>query len=437
MSDGAGLTSHLPRTREIHDNIVAAYIRGFQGIDANMQGEKIVACAKHYIGDGGTTGGVDQGNTVCTEAVPEGHSPASLSEGHRRKRGDIYDFFQQLERDQMRSLHLAYHEPAQKRAWFRWFRRFRLGGYRKQFNRYKERHKRRRRYVDGAFELELIYHQSENPRQLISQVPQSRIDDAVRRILRIKFRAGLFEHPYTDRTLLSSFGSAEHRAVAREAVRKSLVLLKNIQRRFADCQKRGCICRRKQRQQLDKTMRRLDNRLAVNAQRKLDKRHHYSYRVFKILSTGSVTFSANGSGAAGHDVAIVVVGEGPYAEGNGDDSDLSLSSTDITTINTVRDSGTPYVIVLVSGRPMIITNQIADADAFVAAWLPGTEGQGVADVLFGDYGLQANFPSTWPSDMSQIPINIGDAAYAPLFPFGFGIGSPADFDGNGNVDLMI
>jgi beta-glucosidase len=149
---------------------------------------------------------------------------------------------------------------------------------------------------------------------------------------------------------------------------------------------------------------------------------------------GTVTYSTNGSNAAGHDVAIVVVGEGPYAEGYGDDSDLSLSTTDNTTITNVRNTGVPYVIVLVSGRPMIITNQIADANAFVAAWLPGTEGQGVAEVLFGDYPFTGKLSFTWPSSMSQIPINVGDVSYDPLFPFGYGIVSPADFDQDGDVD---
>ena len=255
----------------------------------------------------------------------------------------------------------------------------------------------------------------------------------MRRILRIKFRAGLFEHPYTDRSLASSFGSAEHRAVAREAVRKSLVLLKNENSvlpiaKNADVFVAGSSAA---------SLRKQCGGWTIHWQGMSTDSETSGTNILQgiqSISTGSVTFSVNGSGAAGHDVAIVVVGEEPYAEGYGDDSDLHLLSTDITTINTVRNSGTPYVIVLVSGRPMIITDEIEDADAFVAAWLPGTEGDGVAEVLFGDYGFTGKLSYSWPRDMSQIPINIGDPDYDPLFPFGYGLGSPADLDQDGFVD---
>jgi beta-glucosidase len=267
------------------------------------------------------------------------------------------------------------------------------------------------------------------------QVPQSRINDAVRRILRIKFRAGLFEHPYTDRSLASSFGSPEHRAVAREAVRKSLVLLKNENNVLPIAKDANVFVAGSSAASLRKQC----GGWTIHWQGMTSDGETSGTNILQGIEsvstgTGSVTYRADGSGAAGHSVAIVVVGEEPYAEGAGDDSDLSLSTTDITTINNVRNSGVPYVIVLVSGRPMIITSQIADADAFVAAWLPGTEGHGVADVLFGDYDFTGKLSYSWPRNMGQIPINVGDANYDPLFPYGYGLGSPADFDQDGDVD---
>jgi len=134
-----------------------------------------------------------------------------------------------------------------------------------------------------------------------------------------------------------------------------------------------------------------------------------------------VTYSQDGTGADGADVAVVVVGETPYAEMLGDRRDLSLSERDRSTIANAKKAGIPVVIVLFSGRPLIINDALAQADAFVAAWLPGTEGLGVADVLFGDYKPSGKLPVSWPRSMTQIPINVGDATYDPLFPYGFGL----------------
>jgi beta-glucosidase len=118
---------------------------------------------------------------------------------------------------------------------------------------------------------------------------------------------------------------------------------------------------------------------------------------------------------------VVVVGETPYAEWFGDRRDLALSKDDQEAIASVKKAGMPVVVVLLSGRPMIINDALPMADAFVAAWLPGTEGQGVADVLFGDYKPTGKLAFTWPRSTAQMPINLGDASYDPLFPYGFGL----------------
>ena len=134
-----------------------------------------------------------------------------------------------------------------------------------------------------------------------------------------------------------------------------------------------------------------------------------------------MTFAADGSGAAGADLAIVVVGEDPYAEFFGDRDNLALADVDQKAIAAVKQAGVPVVTVLISGRPLILGSALESSDAVVAAWLPGTEGDGVADVLFGRHAPAGKLPFTWPRSMDQIPINVGDSKYDPLFPFGFGL----------------
>jgi beta-glucosidase len=136
-----------------------------------------------------------------------------------------------------------------------------------------------------------------------------------------------------------------------------------------------------------------------------------------------VTYSPDGSGAEGASVGIVVIGERPYAEGVGDRSDLSLGREDITAIANVKNAGIPVVVILISGRPMIITDVLPQADAFLAAFLPGTEGQGIADVLFGDYRPTGKLSFSWPKSMDQLPLNsnLPKEKYDPLFPYGYGL----------------
>ena len=136
-----------------------------------------------------------------------------------------------------------------------------------------------------------------------------------------------------------------------------------------------------------------------------------------------MTYGRDASGLdRSYDVAVVVVGERPYAEWFGDRTDaLGLDAEDLETLDAVKRSGVPTVVILVSGRPLVVTDQLAEVRAFIAAWLPGSEGQGVADVLFGDSAPTGKLPMSWPRSASQIPINVGDLLYDPLFPYGFGL----------------
>jgi len=257
------------------------------------------------------------------------------------------------------------------------------------------------------------------------EVPLSRIDDAVLRILRVKYAMGLLEpgrSQLADRSLHSSFGSPAHREVARRAVRESLVLLKNEGKALP----------------LAKTAKRIHvagenaddignqcGGWTIDWQGKSGPILPGGTTVLSAIKAtargAQVTYSKDGSGAAGADVGVVVIGEKPYAEFKGDRDDLSLSRDDLAAISAVKAAGIPVVVVLLSGRPMILGDALTQADALVAAWLPGTEGQGVADVLFGDYKPTGKLSFSWPRSMAQIPINVGDANYDPLFAFGFGL----------------
>lgn len=125
--------------------------------------------------------------------------------------------------------------------------------------------------------------------------------------------------------------------------------------------------------------------------------------------------------AAGeYDYAVVAVGESPYAEAAGDNLNLTIPAPGLSVIQSACKS-IKCVVVVVSGRPLLVEPFLGAIDALVAAWLPGTEGLGVADVLFGDYGFTGKLPLTWFRSVEQLPMNVGDAHYDPLFPFGFGL----------------
>jgi beta-glucosidase len=259
-------------------------------------------------------------------------------------------------------------------------------------------------------------------------ISTARINDAVRRILRVKFAMGLFEHPYPDPSFISTVRSAEHLALARQAVQESLVLLKNGNAALP---------------------------LAKNTSRiyvaglgaddlgmtsggwtmywqgligSIDIGTTILDGIKGIVSPGStVIYDRYGNIPGTANVGIAVVGEMPYAEGHGDKADLSLSAEDIQTINTLRAKVDKLIVVIIAGRPLIITHQLDTADAWVAAWLPGTEGEGVSDVLFGDHPFVGRLPYTWPRSNAQLPININNSAGkvgcdAPLFPLGYGLG---------------
>ena len=259
-----------------------------------------------------------------------------------------------------------------------------------------------------------------------NRVPLARIDDAVKRILRVKFAMGLMDKsrsPLADRKLHQSFGSPGHRQVARECVRQSLVLLKNKNRTLP-------ISKRLKRIHVaGKSADDIGNQCGgwtISWQGKSGDITTGGTTILKAIQetvsqNTKVTFSKDGSGSVGADLGIVVIGETPYAEMLGDRKDLNLAPEDVAVVEKMAQANIPVVVVLLSGRPMVINRVLDICDAFVAAWLPGTEGRGVTDVLFGDHKPTGKLSFSWPRSMDQIPINVGDRTYDPLFRYGFGL----------------
>lgn len=269
-------------------------------------------------------------------------------------------------------------------------------------------------------------------------ISMERIDEAVSNILQVKFEMGLFEHPYEDGSLQALVGSDEHRAVAREAVRESLVLLKN--------ENSALPLDAAAEQTVFVAGQAADNLGTQSGGWTIEWQGVKSNvmpgtTILQGLEAGfndntTLEYSRNGvfKDASGNpaqaDIGIVVVGEEPYAEWFGDRADLALAKNDRKLIEGMRGRVDTLIVVLLSGRPLVIDESLNLADAFVAAWLPGTEGNGVTDVLLGEHDFVGKLPYTWLRNMEQLPFDFTNVAQegceAPLFPYGYGLSYASD-----------
>jgi beta-glucosidase len=413
----------------------AAAVRGFQGGDLRDP-LRVLACAKHYVGDGGTawnssthipSAHLDQGDTRVSEAELRAIHLAGYPPAIAAGVGSIMPSYSSWNGEKVSGNKKLLTDLLKGELGFEGFLISDYNAIDQLGPDYKADIKQA---INAGMDMGMVparYKEFYNDLKDLAEkgeIPMSRIDDAVLRILRVKFAMGLMDpgrSPLADRALQSRFGSPAHREVARRAVRESLVLLKNDRKALP----------------LSKTAK----RILVAGKNANDIGNQCGgwtiqwqgesgpvmtggttiFAALKAASQGEVTYSKDGSGAAGADVGVVVVGEKPYAEFMGDREDLSLDAEDMNTIANVKKAGIPVVVVVVSGRPLILGDAVNQADALVAAWLPGTEGAGVADVLFGDYKPTGKLSFTWPRAMAQIPMHVGDAKYDPLFAYGFGL----------------
>lgn len=271
------------------------------------------------------------------------------------------------------------------------------------------------------------------------EIPMARIDDAVRRILRVKMRAGLFDGVSPrQRAQINGvgdvLGNAEHRAIARQAVRESLVLLKNKNQLLPLSPKSHILVAGDGADNIAKQ----SGGWSLSWQGTGNSNADFpgATSIYEGIARqvqaagGTVTLSATGEFSEQPDVAVVVFGENPYAEWQGDINSLEYqpaSRSDLKLLKFLQARGVPVVSVFLSGRPLWVNAELNQSDAFVAAFLPGSEGEGVADVLLRDadgaiqYDFVGKLSYSWPKDLSQVRLNVGDADYQPLFAYGYGL----------------
>ncbi|XP_018471862.1 uncharacterized protein LOC108843225 [Raphanus sativus] len=399
---------------------------------------KVAACAKHFVGDGGTVRGIDENNTVIDRNGLFGiHMPGYYNAVNKGVATVMvsYSAWNGLRMHANKELVTGFLKNKLK------FRGFVISDWQgiDRITNPPHLNYSASVYAGISAGIDMImvpYNYTEFIDEINSQIkkkliPMSRIDDAVKRILRVKFTMGLFEEPLADLSFANQLGSKEHRELAREAVRKSLVLLKNGKKKgdkpllplpkktgkilvaggHADNLGYQCGGWTITWQGLN------GNDLTVGTTILAAVKN-------TVAPTTQVVYNENPDAnfvkSGKFDYAIVVVGEPPYAEMFGDSTNLTISEPGPSTIGNVCGS-VKCVVVVVSGRPVVMQPYVSKIDALVAAWLPGTECQGVADALFGDYGFTGKLARTWFKSVKQLPMNIGDKYYDPLYPFGYGL----------------
>jgi beta-glucosidase len=404
-------------------------IAAIKGYQANLRADTtVLATAKHYIGDGATDYGVEGGNTTIPEHQINEILLPPYREAIKAGVGAIMASFNSTNDINMHAHKAFITDTLKNKMGFSgmlitdWKGYSRFGGY---------------RIINAGIDMvmavdgDLDYFQKNLKLAVDSgKVSIERIDDAVERILRQKFRLGLFENPFPDTSLSKKIGIRSHREIARQAVRESIVLLKNNDQ---------ALPLSKQTKKIVVVGEHADNSglqsggWTVNWQGNLQ-----SYRGATTILDGIreqyegvlVYDTTANQPQLDADVAIIVVGETPYAEFFGDINEESKYQLHLTAkhkkyIETYKDKVSQLIILLVSGRPLIITDELLASDAFVALWLIGSEGEGVAEVLFGDYNFKGKLPHTWPLSLAQF-----DGLYGPnywdknpeyLFPLGYGL----------------
>jgi len=406
----------------------AAAVKGLQSDLPN--GFQVLSCTKHFAGDGGTQNGVDQGNTVGDEAALRKLHLAPYADAIKAGTKSIMVSYSSWNGEKMHGHKRLLTDVLKGQMGFQGFLVSDWAAIDQLPGDYKSDIEAS---INAGLDMVMIPNgpgQDNNYLQFVAllrelvqegKVSPARIDDAVLRILRVKYEMGLFEHPYATPALAGTLGSPEHRAVARQCVRESLVVLKN------DKQTLPLAKKLKHLVVVGKAADDLGMQCGgwtidwQGASGKVTKGTTILDAIRQTVDRETrVTFLPEGRGLTQADAVVVVVGEQPYAEMKGDRSDLSLPEADLDLVAKAKSAGAPVITILLSGRPLIVGPALKGSDAFIAGWLPGTEGQGVADVLFGDYQATGKLPCPWPDNNDQLG---GTDAGKPLFPLGFGLAS--------------
>ncbi|MBV2130314.1 glycoside hydrolase family 3 N-terminal domain-containing protein [Arsukibacterium indicum] len=427
----------------VHD-YAAAIVKGLQGAaDGDFLGDdKVISTVKHFVGDGGTTGGIDQGNTEVTEQQLFDIHAQGYVGGLQAGAQSVMASFNSWNGSKIHGDKYLLTDVLKDRMGFDGFV---VGDWNGHGQIPGCSNENCPQAANAGLDIYMVPTAAWKPlyHNLIAQVEagdisMQRVDDAVRRILRVKMRAGLFDkaspakRPLAGKTEL--IGAEQHRAIARDAVRQSLVLLKNHNQLLP----------------LNPTQRLLvtgggaDNigqqaggwTISWQGTGNTNADFPGGSSIYDGIARqvkaagGSVELSADGSYQQKPDVAIVVFGEEPYAEGNGDLDNLEYqrgNKTDLALLKKLKAEGIPVVSLFISGRPLWVNPELNASDAFVAVWLPGSEGEGVADVILANadgtvqYDFHGKLSFSWPASPQQTAVNYGDADYQPLLPYGFGL----------------
>ncbi len=422
---------------DVVKSLGSAAVRGFQG-SALDRPLSVLACAKHFAGDGGTSFGtgmpksrgerypLDQGDTRVDEATLRKIHLAGYLPAIQAGVGSIMPSYSSWNGAKCSGNARLLTEILKKELGFEGFL---ISDYNALDQLPGSRKEQIAQSINAGMDMVMV---PEKYREFFNtlkdavnegQVPVARIDDAVLRILRVKVAMGLMDRtrsPLADRRLHKSFGSAEHRAVARECVRQSIVVLKNDNHVLP-------LAKTVHLHVAGKNADNIGNQCGgwtITWQGKSGNVIQGTTILSAIRaaagSSARITYSEDGGGAADAKIGIAIIGERPYAEFQGDRTDLTLAAEDVAVVNRLKSSGIPVIAVLVSGRPLLIDAILGKADAVVAAWLPGTEGAGVADVLFGGHKPVGRLSFTWPRGDSS-SFARGNPGYQTLFPFGHGL----------------
>lgn len=428
---------------EIVGKYARAIVSGLQGDirDGNIDDEHVISTVKHFVGDGGTEGGDDQGDNLADEETLFRIHAQGYVEGLDAGAQSVMASFNSWHGDKIHgNKYLLTNVLKEKMG----FDGFVVGDWNGHGQIKGCSNESCPQAINAGLDVYMVPTGAWKPlyENTIAQVksgeiPMSRLDDAVRRVLRVKVRVGLFDLPSPAKRSLSAkaelIGADEHRAVAREAVRKSLVMLKNQNDILPLTPDMNVLVAGDAAHNIGKQ----SGGWTITWQGTGNENSDFpgATSIYQGIESvvseagGNAVLSEDGSFEEKPDVAIVVFGENPYAEGNGDLSNLEYQrgdKTDLALLESLKAKGIPVVSVFITGRPLWVNPELNASDAFVVAWLPGSEGQGVADVLFtkanGDvnYSVTGNLSFSWPALPSQATVNRGDGK-TPLFPYGYGL----------------